>query len=283
MTELPQNDVAGPLTPESWAEHVAHQEIVVAMRFSYFGRSGWQGAASRDKALLFDADRLMLRLSLLESLALPSLAAQTDQHFHLHVLCGWAMPVWAKTALREACASVLPEDRFTVDPQPWGIAQVNLGKFLCRRYGTGRVLQTVLDDDDGLSTDFLATMRQEMAGLPPPAVATDLRFVSFARGFGLDVTDLSTSAITLFALRYPFINLGLSLSAPADGVNIFAIAHRKGPPKHPHVLRRGNRMYVRTIHVRNDSRLAMGQRWEALPDWRDDPEIAERFPWLLRL
>ena len=49
--------------PAAWAAHVAAQEVVIAMRFSYFGQSGWKSDNSRDKALLFAEDRLALRLA----------------------------------------------------------------------------------------------------------------------------------------------------------------------------------------------------------------------------
>ena len=271
------------MTPEAWAAHVASQEIVVALRFSYFGRSGWQSPSSKDKALLYGRDRLLLRLSLLQSLALPSLVAQSDQRFHLHVLTGLGLPDWAGQLLREACEEALPEGRFTIDVRRWGLAATQLRNFLRDRYGTARILQVVLDDDDGLACDFLAKLRTEMALMPPPATASDVRFVSHARGYGLDVTDLETSAITRYPMRYAFINLGLGLSSQAHGVNIHGIAHRRTPLLHPHVVCKGSRMYVRTLHARNDSRAAVGTKWVPEPDWRDNPDIAARFPWLLRL
>ena len=273
----------GPMTPEAWAAHLHDQEIVISLRFSYFGRSGWQGSAWQDKALLFERDRLLLRLSLLQSLPLPSLAAQTDQRFHLHILTAQGLPVWAKTALREACAEVLPASQFTIDPRRWGLAATQLRNFLRERYGTARILQVVLDDDDGLATDFLANMRQQMVVMAPPESPDAVRFISQSRGYALDVTDLETSAITLYPMRYAFINLGLALSSRADGMNILGIAHRRTPPLHPHVVRKDGRMFVRTLHARNDSRAAVGTKWVPVPDWRENPDIAARFPWLLRL
>ena len=273
----------GLMTPESWAGHVAQQEIVVAMRFSYWGKSGWQSASSRDKALLFDTDRLLLRLSLLQSLALPSLAAQTDQRFHLHVLTSWGLPSWAKAALREALGEVLAPGQYTIDPRRWSLAAAQYRNFLKERYGTARTLQIVLDDDDGLACDFLATLRQEMAMMAPPESIDAVRFISQARGYGLDVTDLESSAIALYPMRHNFINLGLALSSQAGGINIHGIAHPKTPLLHPHVLRKDRTMWARTIHARNDSRTAVRKDWTPVPDWRDDPDIAARFPWLLRL
>ncbi len=268
--------------PAAWAAHVAAQEVVIAMRFSYFGQSGWKSDNSRDKALLFAEDRLALRLALLESLPLPALAAQSDRNFHLHVLTAWAMPDWAKTALAEACNRALP-GQFTLAPRPTGEARDHLRAFLRRRYGDARVLQVVLDDDDGLPNDYLAVMRAEMASLPPPESPQALRFVSFARGYGLDVTDLSAGALALYRHRYPFINLGLAMSAPAAGMNIYGIRHRLTPPEHPHVLNLGARMFLRSLHGANDSRVEVTDRWEQVADWRHSPDITRRFPWLCRL
>jgi hypothetical protein len=262
---------------------VADQEIVVAMRFSFWGKSGWQSPPSRDKALLFDTDRLLLRLSLLQSLALPSLAAQTDQRFHLHVLTSWGLPSWAKLALREALEEALPQGQFTIDPRRWDVAAVPYKEFLKDRYGTTRVLQIVLDDDDGLATDFLANLRREMAQMPPPESAEAVRFVSHARGYGLDLSNLESSAITLYRQNVRFINLGLALSAHVGRMSLYGIAHLRTPPLHPNAVLDDRAMYVRTVHARNDSRVNVNGRWKPVPGWRDDPDVAARFPWLLRL
>lgn len=271
------------MTPESWARHVATEEIIVAMRFSYWGKSGWQGASSRDRDMLFATDRLLLRLSLLQSLALPSLAAQTDQNFHLHVLTSWGLPAWAKAALNEALEEALAPGQFTVDAQRWNLAAAQYRNYLRAKHGRARTLQIVLDDDDGLSTDFLASLRTEMAQMAPPESIDAVRFLSQARGYGLDVTDLESSAIELYPMRYRFINLGLALSSEAGGINIYGIAHQRTPKLHPHVVRRGRMMWVRTIHERNDSRAKVRDGWVPVADWRRDPDIAARFPWLLRL
>lgn len=271
------------MTQDEWASHVANAEIIVAMRFSYWGKSGWQGASSKDRDLLFATERLLLRLSLLQSLALPSLAAQTDQRFHLHVLTSWGLPPWAKAALREALDDALAPDQFTVDPRRWSLAASQYRNYLKERHGNARTLQVVLDDDDGLSTDFLATLRAEMALMPPPESINAVRFLSQARGFGLDVTDLESSAIELYPMRYRFINLGLALSSQAGGINIYGIAHQRTPLLHPHLVRKDKEMWVRTIHERNDSRAKVRKEWAPVPDWRQNPDIAARFPWLLQL
>lgn len=273
----------GQMTPEDWATHVAQTEIVVAMRFSYWGKSGWQSASSKDRDLLFETERLLLRLSLLQSVALPSLAAQTDQHFHLHVLTSWGLPAWAKTALREALEEALTPDQFTVDPRRWSLAASQYRNYLNEKHGNSRTLQVVLDDDDGLSTDFLASLRGEMAQMAPPESISAVRFLSHSQGFGLDVTDLESSAIELYPLRSRFINLGLALSSQAGGINIYGIAHQRTPLLHPNLVRKERPMWVRTIHERNDSRAKVRNGWTPVPSWRENADIAARFPWLMQL
>ena len=148
----------------TWQNFVARQEVLVALRFSYFGSSGWKSDFSRDKALLFDQDRLIMRLGLLQSLPLPSLAAQTDQNFHLMVLSSYAMPRWAQRSLAEICAQTLPIGQYTIAPRRFGVAHTHLAQFIAARYPAGPgqttpVLQTVLDDDDGFSSDLIASAR----------------------------------------------------------------------------------------------------------------------------
>lgn len=273
----------GQMTPEDWAAHVAETEIIVAMRFSYWGKSGWRSAPSKDRDLLFATDRLLLRLSLLQSLALPSLAAQTDQRFHLHVLTSWGLPSWAKAALLEALEDTLAPGQFTLDPRRWSLAASQYRNHLKDRYGNARTLQVVLDDDDGLSTDVLASLRVEMAQMAPPESINAIRFVSHSKGYGLDVTDLESSAIELYPFASQFINLGLALSSQAGGINIYGIAHQRTPLLHPNLVRSERPMWVRTIHERNDSRVKVLNDWTPVPDWRQTPDIAARFRWLLQL
>jgi hypothetical protein len=276
-------DAAGAMSKLDWGHFLANQEIVVATRFSFLGRSGWQGAASKDRDLLFSRERLLLRLSFFQSIALPSLAAQCDRNFHLYVLTSRFLPLWAKEALRDSCLEFLPESRFTIEAKRPGIAASHYRKFLRVRYGTSRTLQIVLDDDDGIATDFLSKLRVDMGTLEPPESIEAVRFVSNAHGYGLDVRELETSRIELFPLHSAFINLGLAVSAEAGGVNIFGIAHQRTPRLYPHIVKSNKRMWTRTIHVKNDSRARIQENWAPVHDWRRRQNIAERFPWLLKL
>lgn len=264
----------------AWKDFVAGQEVLVAMRFSYFGNSGWKSDFSKDKALLFAAERLVTRLGLLQSLPLPSLAAQTDQNFHLMVLCSHAMPQWAQQSLADLCAEVLPAEKYTITPRRFGFAHAHLARFIAERYQAGPVLQTVLDDDDGFSTDLIAAIRREMAELPPLADLADMRFVSFCRGYGLDLSGKQPETFALYRHRYPYINLGLTMASNVAGKNLFSIRHRKTPQEHPCRVVEGPPMFVRSVHEVNDSRVEVTQKWKPIADWRADAGVAERFPYL---
>ena len=267
-----------------WQDFVAGQEVLIALRFSYFGSSGWKSDFSKDQALLFDPDRLIMRLGLLQSLPLPSLAAQTDQNFHLMILSSYAMPRWAQRSLAEACAEALPKGRYTILPRRAGIAHRHLAQFIAARYPDhASVLQTVLDDDDGFSNDLIARMRDEMAQLPPLNTPDDLRFVSFSRGYGLDLSSKDAESYALYHHRYPFINLGLAMAGARAGSNILQIRHRKSPLNHPHRLVGGQPMFVRSVHEANDSRVEVTTKWRAVPDWRQDADMRARFPYLPQL
>ena len=268
------------MTEAEWAEFTKSQEILVCMRFSYFGNSGWKSEFSKDKDLLFAEDRISNRMSLFAKIPLPSLAAQSDQNFHLFILTSEDLPEWAINILAETAAESLALEQFTILAAPVGNARTFLRKFMTKRYGKRPVMQTVLDDDDGLAVDFLASTRVEMSLLASIDQPMAMRFVSYANGFGLDLGDGDAAEYSLFRHRYPYINLGLTMASPSDGQNVFSINHRYAPRKNPCRLVRGVPMYVRTIHQANDSRVSVSEFWKPIGNWRKSAEILQQFPYL---
>lgn len=270
------------MTDFDWGKFVAEEEIIVVMRFSFFGRSGWKSGFSADPALLFEETRLKRRFALLRALPLPSLAAQTDKNFRLFVLCSKEMPDWAHGELRKACKAFLPSSRFEIVKRPYGSAQVYLRQFLVQDRPESRAIQIMLDDDDALSNDFIAAVRAKMSALSPPS-DRQLRFVSFAHGYALDLNEANAVEPALFQHRYPFINLGLAMAGRKRGPNLLSISHRSTPKKHEHVvIRSGDCMFVRSLHGLNDSRVAVQENWPKVADWRTDAAVSERFAFLSR-
>lgn len=273
---------------EGTPQRLAEAPLVVVTRFSYLGRSGWKSDASRDAALLFEPERLRLRLELFRTITLPSLVAQTDRDFSHVILTSAGLPGWALAGLKEACATAHGKDgRFVILARRPGLSTLLLRRHLQSVAAPeGLVAQAVLDDDDGLAVDFVADLRRELAALDARGrqVGPDRpAFVSFAEGYGfeigLDPDGLPTTGI--YAHRYPFINLGLTLVGVPGAANILGIQHRKTPLLHDPVLVRGKRMFLRSVHGMNDSRVGRTARWKAVDPWREDADIRARFPWLL--
>lgn len=281
---MPGAELSGAV-PTPPARPLALQEIAVCMRYSFFGMSGWQSGFSKQKELLFDPARLGHRLALLKSVALASLQGQTDRAFHLFVLTSEDLPDLALRQLTDACEESLGSRSVTIAPKPPGRARKHLREFLARRYAGGRSVQVVLDDDDGLATDYMATLRALLAELDGDAAIDSSRpyFLSFANGYGLVFEPGQTGAPALFRHRYPHINLGLAMIGRADGENLFSIDHLAAPRKYGSRIVSGAPMWVRSVHGLNDSRVAVTDRWTPVPDWRDDAEVLARFPFLRRL
>lgn len=263
-----------------WQKFVAEEEVIVILRFSFYGRSGWKSEFSRNQDQLFGENRLKLRLKLLQKLPLASLAAQTDQKFHLFILTSKLMPGWALKGLHEACAASLPAEKFTINPRPAGLAGEYVRRFLRARATSHLCFQVVLDDDDALAADFIQRLRPKMAELSAPEPG-DVRFVSFARGYALDLNDDAEKHLRMYRHRYPYINLGLAMVGTPRGPNLLTIEHRKKPQKHEHsLIGAGKRMFIRCIHTGNDSRVEVSEGWGEVSNWRSQRDIKRRFGFL---
>lgn len=278
MTEQAQPQ---PAAEEPAAVPLHRIPVVIVTRFSFFGKSGWKSDASRDRALLFQPERLQHRLRLFSQITLPSLAAQTRQDFHHFILTSRDLPEPTAAALAEACArSHGDAGRYSIvaaRPMP---ARAALRRFLDRRYPGQVVAQVALDDDDGLAADFVQDLRRQFGLIEEetPDISQKLpHFVSYSRGFGLMLRDAAEGAPTLFRIRYPYINLGLTMIAGDHAKNILAIQHKKAPRRFGARLIGDTPMYVRGIHDFNDSRVEQSERW--VPQEGDD-QLKARFPFL---
>ena len=267
---------------------LAGAPLVVVTRFSFLGRSGWKSDVSRNAALLFEPERLRLRLELFRTITLPSLAAQTDRDFTHVILTSARLPGWAMAELKQACATAHGTDgRFVILARRPGMSTLMLRRYLQSIAAPDAlVAQAVLDDDDGLAVDFVADVRKELAALDAAGRETGperLAFVSFPEGYGFEIGLGGDGKTTtgVYAHRYPFINCGLTLVGVPGGSNILGIEHRKTPLMHDPVVVRGKRMFLRSVHGMNDSRVARTDRWKPLDPWRENPDIRARFPWLL--
>lgn len=204
---------------------------------------------------MFAPERLEKRFDLFEKLPLTSLGAQTDKNFQLHILTAEAMPRPYRGRLRELAKSMLSPEQIRLFPRPPGSA----GKILCRAAiksapETGPLVQVVLDDDDALATDFVATLRQDCERIAADfKTSDDYHFLSYPIGASIVVENDTTA---LFARNVPFTNLGLALiTARETQRSPFATAHKQIGQRHPSSVIETNRpMYLRAVHDLNDSR-----------------------------
>lgn len=253
-------------------------QTVFQMRYSFFGKSGWRSAPSKDKARLLDPARLRKRFHYFENMALPSLAAQSDQNFTLLLLTSEDLPDAHKTVLEDVCYDTLGKDRCRILYRPPDGAGRWFQRYMRKRMNrVSHSIQIVLDDDDAVAADFVETTRRE-AEFVLPGFREDQECIYLSYASGL-TADFGKDGVRLLQREVPFTNLGLSLVAPTKTrKNPYMLAHKKVSRRHPVRVNYDLRpFYIRSVHDSNDSRTHMGDdRIEetALPG------LLRYFPWL---
>ena len=256
---------------------------VIVTRFSFIGNSGWKIPMADREAILFDPARLNMRLWLFERITVASLLAQSDQSFHHYILTSDHLPEWALDRLTVICRRAYAPDRYTIDRQPIGNARKFLRQFMVAKQLGDLVVQIVLDDDDGLASNFVACMAEQLTAAGDRLTPEQLPFfLSFSKGYGLVFSDEGRTP-EVFQHRYPYINLGLTMVDAPSAPNILAINHLAAPTKAGCQPIGGAPMFVRSVHGFNDSRVAQTERWKPVAGGLGDAELADRFPYLGRL
>ncbi|HBZ45657.1 MAG TPA: hypothetical protein DEO85_16760 [Maritimibacter sp.] len=258
-------------------------DIVFETRFSFFGQSGWRSDHAADPDLLFADDRLEQRLRYFEQITLESLKGQTDGNFRHLVLSSTLMPDRWQGRLRDLLFDTLGEDRVDLQFRPEGSAGHTIKDHIAETYKNEYVTQVVLDDDDAVSSDFVAALRGYAAiARRDPLNTKPYTFISFPRGYTL---GLENGKIDWLSPRFvPYTNLGLALVSPGTSRrNPFLTSHKKIGQRHPSfMVTHLCPFYLRAIHGLNDSRahknddrLTPKQIAAALPFF---PWLADHFP-----
>lgn len=254
-------------------------QVVFQTRYSFFGSSGWRSEASKNEAELFDAARLARRFELFRAMNLASLRDQTDADFKLLVLTSTRMPGDHLKLLTEACHDILGAGRSHILPRAPGSAGQWLRQYMQRELGNvSHSAQVVLDDDDAVSTDFVASVRCEaehaLRAMQPEAECVYLSYAT-----GMTARFNADGSVDLMDRVVPFTNLGLTLVAPTETrKNPFMLAHKKVARRHDvRVFYDRRPWYLRAVHDTNDSRGLHGDA--PLPAPRVEAALA-RFPLL---
>ncbi|MFW8596345.1 putative rhamnosyl transferase [Cribrihabitans neustonicus] len=241
-------------------------QVIGLCRFSYPAIGGFQikhASIEERTAYLYSTARLAERFRLFETVALPSLRAQTDPNFELIVVTGDSLPAEHRDRLHALTAD-MPQVRILAEPP--GQHRPVMKRILnaARREPAEPCLQFRHDDDDAISVDFIERLRQtarDCEGLlhQHKSVAID-----FNRGFLAELGPQGISAMPIFR---PYYTAALGMYVRGGcALTIMNFAHEKIPQFMPTVTFSDAPMFVRTQNAFNDSppKSAGGARPEPL-------------------
>ncbi len=227
--------------------------IIGVCRFSYPALGGFKrmhATVAEREAYLYDAKRMALRFAHFETLALPSVRAQTDPDFTFLIVIGQNMPEPWLTKLRDLCASVPQIKIVKCGPLKHRLAlqlaiQNELGK------DRPESLQFRLDDDDAMGVDFVELARgvaRRSARLRrrEPRIA-----IEFNTGYS---ATLSKDGIIAEDVISAFWACGLGVYfSEGDDKTIMNFGHHKLHHIMPSIIHPRPPMYIRAKHTDNDS------------------------------
>ncbi len=228
------------------------------------------------RAALYAPRRLDARTLWFEQVCLPSLRAQTDADFTLHLLLGADLPdPWrgrVEAAIRD-CPQIRahwrdPGDHRTMCREVlWG------GRDGARAV----VAEFRLDDDDAVAVDYVAQLRRlwpKLGSLANPAGR-----VALDHGKGVVLEAIDGGQIKPHVLRTHCWSAGLALYLrPDDDGTIMDFPHHKIWARVPFVNLTEQVMFVRGDHGHNDARTPFGAGLAvSMPDAEIAPLLARRF------
>lgn len=260
---------------------MTRNRIVGVLRFSYPAKEGFAVSGLPEAALeahLYAPERLERRFAYLETVALPSLAAQTDPDFRLVVLAGTSLPMRYRRRLRalaerHAFAQVVFLDRMGALAAAKRAFRRGLGEGPAPDHLTG----FRMDDDDAVSTDYVAATRDAADRAIAAGLADQPLAIAFARGVYWDLND-AARPFHDFRESQP---LGLACAMVTTGAVetcIYRYNHRRLACHVPTLMLPGSApMFLRTLHGHNDSGRAIPPHARAMPPARGRRLLADRF------
>ncbi|MFI0397403.1 glycosyltransferase [Paracoccus jiaweipingae] len=226
------------------------------LRFSYLGRSDVKLARSTDDlayraSVLYTPERLEERFYFFEKICLPSLKWQTDQDFKFAIFTSPELPSAYQERLRKAIDGI-PQAEIVYDTashithaiDPWMQRQDAVKRT--------RTVHFRLDDDDALSTDFVATLREHLDRVPDRAIIT--------RPNGLFLIN-TPEGPELLAKFEPYIAIGFAIVNPPGLIhNPYALQHGGHFRTVPSLMLPGPFAYIHTAHAESDTREAQSRK-----------------------
>lgn len=232
---------------------VTKVQVIGLCRFSLFSEGGFQAMpedAGERRERLFDPVRLEQRMRWFEAVTLPSIAAQNDPDFLFLVVTSEDLPEPFMTRLRLQVAKV-PQARLM--PLPYGLHREQCGEAIRQLIdpGVDTVAQFRLDDDDGVSMDFVGLLKRRYERLAPAFNRKELFAIDFQKGFLLSP---SADRLELTLVQAHLWTPGLALYfAPNHVKSVMDFPHHRvwrfmPVVSHPHLC-----IFLRGNHSDNDS------------------------------
>lgn len=233
-------------------------QIKGLVRFSYLSEGGFamseQGQdAVRD--ILYDPSRLDRRFHMFENLALHSIKRQRNPYFKVGVLTGDSLPDPARGRLEDLVKDV-PQIQIITLPPLVHFNAIRLAYDALEDEPDATHTATFrLDDDDAmhrLTTNRIDKLAAPLLALRDPATPFA---IAFNRGFYLNIGNKEVP-ITEWYEKTP-LGVGLALVAPVgDPVNVFRRNHRKLNEYYDCMSEVERPMFIRSVHMDNDSTAA---------------------------
>lgn len=229
-------------------------QVIGLCRFSYVGLGGYkivhENLAER-RAFLYAPARLEERFRLFETISLPSVIAQTDQDFQLHVVVGECFPEAYLERLL-ALTEDLPNVAVSMQPPDNHRRQMIRVLNAAREDAGAPCLQFRLDDDDAMAVNFIARLKQAAQDLKPVWQCYPLTTIDFNRGYIYRAGPEGLS-ITPDREAYAALSLGVVVPGGSDRT-IMHQGHHILWKETPTLTFPDGDMYMRGHNGFNDSR-----------------------------
>lgn len=253
-------------------------QVIGLCRFSYPAIGGFQVEHhTTDERIryLYQPERMQERFRLFETVALPCLREQTDAEFDLIVVIGDSLPDHYRDQLRDLVAD-MPQVRILSQPPR---RQREVMKQLlqeARRDPAAPCLQFRHDDDDAVSVDFVARLRQLARDCDGLVGANRTVAFDFNRGY---VAELGADGIAATEVVRPLNVAALGMYVAAGcRLTVMNFAHHKIGRFMPVVSLTDTPMWVRTHNGFNDSRQSVKSEAPVTPLSREqEADFAARF------
>lgn len=184
------------------------------------------------------------RFDLFEAYCLPSMAAQEPGTFRWLIYFDEQTPAEFRSRI-EAAQAIVPFDAIFVGPFRAGLAALDVAARLTSR--NGRLITTRLDNDDAVSSDFLARVKAEADRFP------DGTIINFREGIALQNGRLYTAADE----SNPFTSL---VEQAADAATIWAAPHTELATRFPLRQVVTEPCWLQVVHGENVANRIKGKR-----------------------